>query len=121
MKQEKYILDENGEPKEEPDLMTWARWFETAREERIVARTDLKDVYVSTVFMGLDHNFGLGNKPILWETIVFENKPTTETIMGNTFTFHKTVDGYGERYHTKGEAIAGHMLIVAKIKANEEK
>jgi len=119
MRQEKYILDKDGNPKEEPDLMTWARWFETANEERIVARTDLKDVYVSTVFMGLDHNFGLG-KPILWETLVFENKTTTEEYMGRKFTFHKTVGEYGERYHTKDEAMSGHLLTVAKIKANEK-
>jgi hypothetical protein len=26
----KYILDKNGNPKEETDLMKWSAWFETA-------------------------------------------------------------------------------------------
>lgn len=120
MNNEKYILDEDGNVVSEPDLLKWARWFETSKDQRIVARTDLKDVHVSTVFLGLDYNFGFGGKPLLWETLVFENKLSTEEIMGHAFTFHKTVDTYGERYHTKDEAITGHMLIVAKLTNNND-
>ena len=42
------------------DLMTWAKAFED-QEARKVARTEIGDgVYVSTVFLGLDHSFGQG-------------------------------------------------------------
>jgi hypothetical protein len=64
-----YILDENGKPRVEPDLWTWAMWFEKA--DRQVAETFVGDLWVSTVFLGLDHSWGNG-PPILWETMVFD-------------------------------------------------
>lgn len=66
--QHKYILDERGEPKPEPDLMKWARWFETAN--RHVGNEWVEESRVSTVFLGLDHGF-TSDCPILWETMVF--------------------------------------------------
>jgi hypothetical protein len=70
MRPEKYILDERGEPKIELDLHEWAAWFETG--ERRIAQTISADgsVRVSTVFLGLDHNW-TGDFPVLWETMVF--------------------------------------------------
>ncbi len=65
-----YILNEKGEPVVEPDLITWAMWFEKA-ENRFVDKTEIGgEMIVSTVFLGLDHNFGDG-PPLLWETMVF--------------------------------------------------
>jgi hypothetical protein len=55
-------------PVPEPDLETWARWFETA--DRRVAFTRLPRCDVSTVFLGLDHAF-YGGPPLLFETMVF--------------------------------------------------
>jgi hypothetical protein len=55
-------------PVPEPNLETWAIWFETA--DRIVARDEVGASLVSTVFLGLDHSFGKG-PPILFETMVF--------------------------------------------------
>lgn len=63
---EHYILDNR---KAVPvDLMTWATWFETA--DRHVAKTQIGEVEVSTVFLGLDHNYG-GGRLHLFETMVF--------------------------------------------------
>ncbi len=67
---DKYILDDHGEPRAEPDLFTWAKWFEEAFDKRRVASTEIGDVRVSTVFLGLDHSFG-DEEPIFWETMVF--------------------------------------------------
>src|SRR5262245_27850718 len=33
-----YVLDAAGQPHPEPDLMTWARWFEANTDARIVCR-----------------------------------------------------------------------------------
>jgi hypothetical protein len=90
-----YILDENGKPRP-ADLMTWARWFETA--DRKVWRTALAQpagVEVSTVFLGLDHSYGEG-PPVLWETMVF----------GGVY------DTKQWRYCTKQEALDGHRRAV---------
>lgn len=54
----------------EPDLMRWARWIEDRRNAR-VDYTRIGSFFVSTVFLGLDHNYtGLG-PPVFWETMVF--------------------------------------------------
>ena len=55
-------------PVEEPDLLKWAEWFETA--DRVVAQTDVGPYVVSTIFLGIDHQFGKG-PPLLFETMVF--------------------------------------------------
>lgn len=52
-----YILDEHGVPVVEPDILKWARWFE--EHKRHVAETFVGDVRISTVFLGIDHKFGL--------------------------------------------------------------
>jgi hypothetical protein len=50
------------------DLMTWAKFFES--RQGIVAKTAIDDVRVSTIFLGIDHNFGSG-PPLLFETMIF--------------------------------------------------
>ena len=89
---DKYILDADGEPQMEPDTLKWGAWFETA--ERHVLHDKLPNgVRVSTVFLGLDHNFGMDGPPVLWETMIFGG-PHTD---------------YQERYTSKSEAIKGHL------------
>lgn len=64
-----YILDENGEPKNIPDLMEWGKWMQA--NKRHVADEKIRGSRVSTVFLALDHNWGDGD-PVLWETMVFD-------------------------------------------------
>ena len=64
-----YVLDKNGRPVVEPDLVKWAAWMQST--DRRVGRTKLGNHVVSTVFLGLDHSFRLHGLPILWETMVF--------------------------------------------------
>lgn len=59
------------------DLMTWARWIEDCEDERIVKQEDIGPYWISTVFMGLDHNFLDIGLPRLFETMIFRN-PTDE-------------------------------------------
>lgn len=94
----KYILNADGSIAE-VDLMTWAKWFETG--QRVIARDDVGDSHVSTVFLGLDHRFGSGGPPLLFETMVFDGP----------------MDGEQDRYCTKDEALAGHAAMLARVKA----
>ena len=66
-----YILDCRGEPRAEPDVDKWADWFSSGEKQVAVERVG--ESRVSTVFLGMDHNFilGPGHGPILWETMVF--------------------------------------------------
>lgn len=91
---DRYILDETGVPVPEPDLMVWGRWFENA-DNRVVQRTEIGAVAVSTVFLGLDHAFGQG-APLLWESLVFGGPR----------------DGEMRRYATRAAAEQGHAELV---------
>jgi hypothetical protein len=83
----------------EVDLMTWAKWFEDKTNPgRITAQTKVKGIFISTVFMGLDHSFG-GKVPILWETMIFNAK-------------HKALKDYQVRYSSLKDAKAGHEYAV---------
>lgn len=94
---EHYILAKDGKtPIMEPDLMTWARWYENAK--RHVGNDKINDVEVSTVFLGLDHAY-TGGHLVLWETMVF----------GGEF------DQDQERYTSYEDAVAGHANWLAKV------
>lgn len=109
-----YILDEDGNPRPEPDLLKWAMWLEYShlskgKDNRIVQQdwieTSVGKVHVSTVFLGLDHNNGgyYGPDPILWETMIF----------------HGEHDQYMNRYSSKDAAIVGHMAAVEMVKQSD--
>lgn len=62
--------DREGNPI--PDLLTWGRMLED-REYQRVASTKLDNgKWVSTVWLGLDHSFGFGDGPLIFETMVFD-------------------------------------------------
>lgn len=65
---DKYILA-GQTPVPEPDLLRWAKWFETC--ERRIRLTRVGHYHVSTVFLGLDHRFYGDGPPILFETMIF--------------------------------------------------
>lgn len=72
----RYILNKRGKPTVEPNLLKWAAWMETG--ERIVAQDYVGKTKVSTIFLGLDHNFSMAGGPILWETAVMGHKKILE-------------------------------------------
>jgi hypothetical protein len=55
-------------PVPEPDFVKWAEWF--ANADRVVFRTELGATLISTVFLGINHQFHNG-PPILFETMIF--------------------------------------------------
>jgi hypothetical protein len=61
-----FILE--GKIAKPTDFLTWAMWY--SRADRTVARTEIGDVIVSTVFFGLDFSFGSENVPALFETMI---------------------------------------------------
>lgn len=90
-----WILDAAGEPVRCDDVIAWGEWFATAA--RHVAHdvdegaTPAARVCVSTVFLGLDHNWRDEGPPVLWETL----------ITGGPY------DGQQERYTSRDAAFAG--------------
>lgn len=80
------------------DMMTWAEWSATA--DRQIGDDAVGDVRVSTVFLGLDHNFRSSGDPILFETMVFGGP----------------LDSEQWRYATYAEAERGHQEVVTQAK-----
>lgn len=65
-----YYILENGEIKL-ATLEEWSKWFEKI-ELRRVSYTELSpDIFVSTICLGLDHNFFGTGPPLLFETMAF--------------------------------------------------
>lgn len=75
--------------------LEWAEWFEKAINRQIDV-TCLSDTKVSTVFLGLDHQFEPGLPPILFETMVFGGR----------------LDGCQWRYSTYEQSLTGHRRVV---------
>jgi len=65
-----YILDANKNVVE-AELLEWAVFLDENDGRRVVATQVGEDVRVSTVFLGSDHSFGRGDRPVVFETLVF--------------------------------------------------
>lgn len=65
-----YILDVDGKTPKPCDLMTWAHWMETHHKSRHVADEQVGGIRVSTVFLGLNHQWSEG-PPLIFETMIF--------------------------------------------------
>ena len=105
----KYILDENRNAILEPDLFRWADWLET--HDRRVRSEMIGQYLVSTVFLGLDHNFALmpgeeSERPILFETMVFH----AAGVRGGS------VGDIQERCSTWDEALAQHDRVAEQMR-----
>lgn len=87
-----YILD-GHRAVVEPNQNVWAEWF--GKHDRRVARTEIGNAVVSTVFLSLDHSYGDG-PPMLFESL----------IMGGP------MDQEMRRYSTWEEAERGHADLV---------
>ena len=91
-----YVLD-GKVPVRCDDTTTWGKTYANNTKRR-VARDELGDVSVSTMFLGLDHSFGDG-PPQLFETMVFGGP----------------LDGEMERCSTWSEAELQHMEMCMRV------
>jgi hypothetical protein len=110
-----YILDNNHKPVPVAEIREWARWYETA--DRHVGRTQIDEMIVSTVFLGIDHSWD-GAKPLLFETMVFEpnhNDPDLGLDFVQSDDFAPS--GLPWRYSTWDEAEAGHAQMCELVRA----
>ena len=90
-----YILREKI-PVLVPDILEWAELFGIS--DNRIARTFLDgDIEISTVFLGMDHQWIPKGPPLVFETMIFNG----------------VHDGEQWRYSTWDEAEAGHAAAVA--------
>jgi hypothetical protein len=109
-----YTLDSHGDPVPCDDFQQWDAWIERSMRDRswvIAEDCDERDpehtVSVSTIFTGLDHNYGDDGwetddgPPVLWETMVFGG----------------VLDGEQRRYSSRADALRGHQALCARVNA----
>lgn len=102
----RYYVSDDGGVVRPASPTEWAVWFDrmslAAFEDggRMVARTELPgDVLVSTVFLGVDHNYSGDGPPLVFETMVFRRGS------GGEFW----------RYTTEADAVKGHGNAVEMV------
>jgi hypothetical protein len=113
------------------DALVWGEWFQTHNDDRVVQRDadEATGWLVSTVFLGLDHNFLGTGPPILFETMVFAPSEERLTRMKRVgipvMTFPppppalvEKWDTWQQRYATWDAALAGHREVIAALKAD---
>lgn len=66
-----YILNSDHSIGTAKDVHEWASFFESL-DKRIVKHDMVGKHLVSTVFLGIDHNFFGKGPPILFETMIFD-------------------------------------------------
>lgn len=88
-------------PEPAADILAWGEFMERSEAARRVALDTIKQaesdpVHISTVFLGIDHNWLDNGLPVLFETRVFGGP----------------LDGETYRYTTWNAAMAGHRMLL---------
>ena len=107
-----FILNDSRQT-ERACLLRWALFYEDI-DNRRVAETTTKLFWISTVFLGLDHNWGKG-PPILFESMVF----TRDEHMHPTLKRMVKDDLEQWRYSSWDDAVAGHEAMVRRYQKRE--
>ena len=96
-----YILNKDKTTREAKDF---EEFDSNMKENQIVKKTEIGKILISTVFLGVNHNYS-GGEPILFETMIFNDDTEYE---------------YQERYSTYQKALEGHkkccQMIMDKYK-----
>lgn len=97
------LYDRDGRP------LTLLEWGALSRDDvyKLVAEDLVVDeqgnvTTVSTVWLGIDHSFGMGGPPIIFETMLFSEDPR--------------LDCWQRRYPTEAMARAGHDRALAELR-----
>lgn len=96
-------------------LSEWGKWFEEP-DHRSLWWTGNATKWVSTVFLGLDHQHGKG-PPLVFETMVFQHEGRTMRFLG---TVERPVPETlcQERYSSWDDAEIGHKAAVREYLVN---
>lgn len=101
MKRSLHFRLEGHEPVPVEGVLEWARAFGDAESRRVAWDEPCPGVTVSTVFLGIDHNFRETGPPLLFETMTFVDEDGVEQIRTSTWD----------------EAAAAHQAETARVAA----
>jgi len=99
-----YKLDSNHEVVLCKSVLEWGEWMHQHSKDRIVKQDSVGPLWVSTVFLGLDHSI-FADRLQLFETMIFDE-------------FH---DDYQTRCSTWDEALTMHETAMGVARALVEK
>jgi len=83
----------------EVSLWEWSKWYEDFKNRRVAQDSVMSDhgeIWVSTVFLGIDHNYHTVGLPVLFETLISGGRH----------------DQHISRYRTWDESESGHKVCV---------
>lgn len=113
MRDRHWILDPNGEPIPAINFIVWAQWFDrNDADARRVAETRTKLFWVSTVFLGLDHNFLGDGPPLTFESMAFRQPRARDIRAVIPESPLIEAEELCDRYTTRAQALAGHSQMV---------
>jgi hypothetical protein len=95
------------------DIYEYVQFYEQIAK-RTVARTRVSGLEVSTVFLGLNHAYFLGQEPLWFETMVFAD-PTRAIAPEVAALLSQWRDNQLKRYSTWAQAEKGHAQMVRII------
>jgi hypothetical protein len=95
-------------------MLEWAKLSEDLAYHQI-AFTGIGPYLVSTIWLGLNHNWLPGGRPVIFETMTFSKAWDVQVWNGTPFLFHPSHSQ--ERYSTEAEALRGHYQTVNAIMA----
>jgi hypothetical protein len=104
-------FDRDGE---EINFVQWMMLWRSL-EYKIVKQDTIGRLFVSTVWLGMDHGFGFHSRPIIFETMVFETM-----VFDHEEENARWRDIEQQRYCTEEEALAGHEEICDQVRLLEE-
>lgn len=99
-----YLLDSDHRPVA-VTAMAWAQAFESVQNRHVAATEFECGVFVSTVFLGIDHRFMGNGPPLLFETMAFGMKESCEM-----------EESFAARYSSWDDAVTGHAATVRRVK-----
>lgn len=77
-------------------------------EKRFTKKTKVGNFIVSTVDLGINHQFEKSKPPLYYETMIFTNSVDVED--KNPFAY------FQQRYSTKKQALAEHKKVIQMVK-----
>ena len=115
---DQYILDDQRNVIPATSTYQWGEWIENNRDKRIVKQEEIDGFWVSTVFLGLDHNYQepqMGPEgieeyhPEVFETMIFDRR-----VNGDNYS-----EAYCRRCSTWDQAVEQHKKAVLAVKKGE--
>ena len=109
----KYYMLIDGLIKEANSINEWLKWNRTSN--RRVALNEIDDITISTVFLGIDHNYNTNGLPILFETMIFGGSHDEECFRCSTLEEAK-------EYHKRAiQLVEESKSMAEKMKKFKEK